>query len=143
MYSAIDVARYIIAHCNRNGQTISNLKLQKILYFIQAEFLVVQDKPCFQEQIEAWDFGPVVPEVYRHYKVFGSAAIPSLRSEDYYPFKNKDKLLMDGIIDECANYSASELVEYIHNQSPWITAYGQGRSAVITNESIKSFFEEK
>ena len=49
MYSAIDVARYIIAHCNRNGQTISNLKLQKILYFIQAEFLVVQDKPCFQE----------------------------------------------------------------------------------------------
>lgn len=143
MYSAIDVARYIIDHCNRNGQTISNLKLQKILYFIQAEFLIVQDKPCFQEQIEAWDFGPVVPEVYRHYKVYGSAAIPSLRSEDYCPFSKKDKILADGIIDECANYSASELTEYTHNQSPWITAYGQRGSAVITNESIKSFFEKK
>lgn len=143
MYSAIDVARYIIDHCNRNGQTISNLKLQKILYFIQAEFLVVQDKPCFQEKIEAWDFGPVVPEVYRHYKVYGSAAIPSLRSEDYCPFSKKDKILADGIIDECANYSTSELAEYTHNQSPWITAYGQSGSAVITNESIKSFFEKK
>lgn len=57
MYSVLDVARYVVARSNRAG-AISNLKLQKVLYFIQAEFLVVQNMPCFAEQIEAWDFGP-------------------------------------------------------------------------------------
>lgn len=72
MYSVLDVARYVVARSNRAG-TISNLKLQKVLYFIQAEFLVVQDAPCFAEQIEAWDFGPVVPVVYYRYRTMASA----------------------------------------------------------------------
>ena len=64
MYSAIDIARYIIWYCKNHGYTISNLKLQKILYFVQAEFLVSAGAPCFYQDIEAWDFGPVIPEVY-------------------------------------------------------------------------------
>ena len=57
MYSAIDVARYIIWYCKRRRYSISNLKLQKILYFVQANFLVSIGTPCFEEEIEAWDFG--------------------------------------------------------------------------------------
>ena len=49
MYSAIDVAKYIIWYCKRQGYRISNLKLQKILYFVQASFLVNQGNPCFFE----------------------------------------------------------------------------------------------
>lgn len=142
MYSATDVARYIILRCNQRGKTISNLKLQKILYFVQAEFLVSQGKPCFRERIEAWDFGPVIPDVYHRYKVYGSASIPSVRDENYCPFDREDKALADGIIDECAKYSASTLVEITHRQSPWRTAYHQYSGAVISNESIKSFFQE-
>ncbi len=67
MYSAIDVARYIIWYCKRRRYSISNLKLQKILYFVQANFLVSIGTPCFEEEIEAWDFGPVVPEVYHEF----------------------------------------------------------------------------
>ena len=141
-YSATDVARYIILRCNQRGKTISNLKLQKILYFVQAEFLVSQGKPCFRERIEAWDFGPVIPDVYHRYKVYGSASIPSVRDENYCPFDREDKALADGIIDECAKYSASTLVEITHRQAPWRTAYHQYSGAVISNESIKSFFQE-
>lgn len=142
MYSAISVAKYIIARCNKLGKTISNLKLQKILYFVQAEFLVSQNTPCFREQIEAWDFGPVIPDVYHRYKVYGSASIPCVGDENYCPFDKVDKSLADGIIDECAKYSASTLVEITHRQSPWKTAYNRYSSAVISNESIKSFFQE-
>ena len=76
MYNVLDVARYIIWYCKKKGYSISNLKLQKILYFVQAEFLVSVGSPCFAEEIEAWDFGPVVPEVYHEFKIFGSADIP-------------------------------------------------------------------
>lgn len=142
MYSAVTAAQYIILRCNQLGKSISNLKLQKMLYFLQAEFLVSQDRPCFRERIEAWDFGPVVPEVYHRYKVYGSASIPSVVRDDYCPFNETDKSLADDIIDACAKYSASTLVEITHRQSPWISAYHQYSGARISDESIKSFFKE-
>ena len=76
MHSASLIAKYIIERCDHYNQTISNLKLQKILYFVQAEFLVEENRRCFFEEIEAWDYGPVVPNVYRKYKMYGAANIP-------------------------------------------------------------------
>ena len=138
MYSVLDVARYVIARSNRAG-AISNLKLQKVLYFIQAEFLVVQNMPCFAEQIEAWDFGPVVPVVYYRYRIYGGAAIPLLQDDGFCPFNRRDKKLADGVIDECAKYSAAGLTDIVHRQTPWREAYRRGR--IITNESLKEFFK--
>ena len=57
MYNALDVAKYIIFYCNTIGSSISNLKLQKVLYFVQAEFLVTIDVACFKEKLKHghWD----------------------------------------------------------------------------------------
>lgn len=73
-YNVLDVSRYIINYCNENYYLISNFKLQKILYFVQAFFLEAKNEECFREEIEAWDFGPVVPEVYREYRKYGGDA---------------------------------------------------------------------
>lgn len=145
MYRALDIARYIIERCRDNNRPISNLKLQKILYFVQAEFLVTKNQPCFAEEIQAWDFGPVVPSVYYEYRMFGSANIPCIgRSLTTRPIPAKDRVILDGIIDECSRYSASALVEITHNQTPWIEAYEQGGyNNEITIESIKDYFEEE
>lgn len=138
MYEVLTVAEYIIKRCNTQNKSISNLKLQKILYFVQAEFLVVKGERCFGAKIEAWDFGPVVPEVYHHYKIYGSATIP-YSGPFYSPFTNRDQELLDGIIDECAEYSAATLVRITHNQSPWIDAYSS-YSKEITPDSIREYF---
>ena len=76
MYDAVSIARFVINYSNKQEYGISNLKLQKIMYFIQAYFLITQDKPCFSDDIEAWDFGPVVPAAYHEFKQFGSGNIP-------------------------------------------------------------------
>ena len=78
IYKVLDVSRHVINYSNTQDYGISNLKLQKILYFIQAFFLVSTPEQCFEEKIEAWDFGPVVPEAYREYKQYGSGDIPSI-----------------------------------------------------------------
>ena len=141
MYTVDDVAEYIIMRCNQMDKNISNLKLQKVLYFVQAEFLVAKDQPCFSERIEAWDFGPVVPSVYQKYKVYGSANIPFMGEDCSHLFSIEDKTLVDGIVDQCAKYSASTLVQITHLQAPWQNAYG-ARNNVITPESINRFFKE-
>lgn len=142
MYTVDSVAEYIIMRCNQMGKTISNLKLQKILYFVQAEFLVAKDQPCFPERIEAWDFGPVVPDAYHQYKFYGSASIPFMGQDCSRLFSIEDKALIDGIIEQCAKYSASTLVEITHHQAPWQNAYRSRHNNVIDPESIKGFFKE-
>lgn len=144
MYNAVNIARYVIERCSRTGKTISNLKLQKILYFIQAEFLITKGQPCFADEIQAWDFGPVVPEVYYTYRMYGGANIPCIgKSMVSRIISLGDREILDGIIDECMKYSASALVDITHSQSPWIDAYDRpGHNNEITPESIKEYFEE-
>ena len=119
MYSALLISRYIIKRCNEINKSISNLKLQKLLYFVQAEFLVSKDKPCFYEKIEAWDFGPVVPEVYRKYRIYGSASIPYIKGIENGKILSDDQALINEIVDICSKYSAAMLVEVTHAQEPW------------------------
>lgn len=141
MYSAIDVAKYIILFCKENGYSISNLKLQKLLYFVQAQFLVTTGEPAFSEDIEAWDFGPVVPEVYQYFKVWGSSELPLFLAKDAKSrIYRRDQKNMDEILEECAPYSASSLVDITHNQDPWFDAYERYCNNVITNESIEEYF---
>ena len=140
-YKALDVARYIIEYCKDEGYIVSNLKLQKILYFVQAEFLVKKDEVCFDEKIEAWDFGPVVPKVYQEYKVFGSTNIIT-RNKKHIFIESKDRNMINSIVDVCAKHSATELVDITHNQTPWIESYDRFRNNEITTDSIKNFFRE-
>ena len=75
MYDVKSVAKYVISYCREQEYVMSNLKLQKVLYFVQAAFLSTRHYPCFEEDFEAWDFGPVVPEIYHEYKIFGLSFI--------------------------------------------------------------------
>ena len=142
MYSVQLIARYIIKYCNKKNYSVSNLKLQKLLYFVQAEFLVSTGKPCFPEEIEAWDFGPVVPEVYHRYKVYGSSNISHMPSRPLGFIAPSDKEIIEEMVDLCAEYTASQLVEITHQQDPWINAYAPYRSNIISKKSIKEYFME-
>lgn len=75
MYKALDVARYIVNKCIDDNLPISNIQLQKILYCIQRECLQIYGREMFSDEIEAWQFGPVVPEVYYRYCRFGANLI--------------------------------------------------------------------
>lgn len=156
-YAALDVARYIINYSNKEEYGVSNLKLQKLLYFIQAEYLAGTDekRPCFADEIEAWDFGPVVPSVYKEYRQYGGSNIPSVT--DYYEvndcweiqrkkfnddiIKKEDRDIIEYVVDGLKDYAASALVKITHHQSPWIDAYAAGKNHIISKKAIQEYFE--
>lgn len=157
MYNALDVARYIINKSNTSGCALSNLKLQKVLYFVQANFLVNTDDnhPCFANRIEAWDFGPVIPDVYHEFKRYGSSNIPYI--EEYTDFSDglwnsatkkysdsiimdEDKPKIDEMVQMCEPYTATALVNITHNQRPWKDAYSRGYNMEITNDAILEYY---
>ena len=60
MVNVMLLAQYILYTCIEQGEPISNLQLQKILYFIQGEYLSKIGKPLFEADFEAWQYGPVI-----------------------------------------------------------------------------------
>lgn len=141
MYDAITVSHYIIDYEDSKGRTVSNLRLQKLLYFIQSTFLAIAGYPCFEEDLEAWDYGPVVPEVYRRYKIFGSTMIPAEEDIDSLDIKSDDRFLINYVLDMCAHQTTRQLVDISHKQDPWKNAYVPGMSNVITKNAILKYAE--
>ncbi len=160
MYDVLDVCRYIINYCDRMRYSISNLKLQKILYFVQAYFLVSNDDgyACFRETIEAWDLGPVVPKAYHEFKQYGSSNIPpqstyvtfdeniwdsKIEQYDDNVIREEDKQSINDVVDSFSKYSANQLVEITHRQRPWYNAYKPHKNVKITNSAIEEYFNEQ
>lgn len=141
IYNAKDIARYVLVYYERHNTGCSNLKLQKVLYFLQAEFLVTKRKRLFREPIIAWDFGPVVKEVYEEYKMFGSGTIPIAYMTS--PFiELEDLQILDTMLTELQDYSSATLTNITLHQSPWRQNYNRERENEIPIQDIYNFFKE-
>lgn len=138
-YPAKEVAKYIIRTINQNGGCISNLKLQKMLYFVQAQFLVFRGDCCFSDPITAWDCGPVVVPVYREYAIFGAASIPYSYLEEKIWIAPDDAELINSIIKASAEMSATYMTQVTLNQTPWKKT---PRGMAIAPHDIYEFFKD-
>ena len=124
VYCAIDIAKYIVDYCVRKEKPISNLKLQKMLYYIWIEYYNSTKKMLFSDDMCAWQLGPVVPDVY--YEFCSYAGIPITR-----PFQVSveaaDANVVNKAIEKYLPISASRLVDQTHKKgSPWDRIYMNG-----------------
>lgn len=135
-YKAIDIAKYIISKCTIDQHPISNLQLQKILYYVQKTFLV-NEMVAFEDEIEAWQFGPVVPEVYYQYCGFGAMRI---RMEYDTNICSDYTNIINPIVEKKRVLDPWEMVEDTHKPGKaWNQIYnnGLGNHCVIPKDLIK------
>lgn len=116
---------------------ITNLKLQKVLYFAQAYYLAKFKRPLFSNKIEAWEYGPVVPKVYEDYKKHKSN--PIISEKDASSLSDKDKEIVKNIWDAFGGYSAGRLVDITHAHTPWKEAYQRKRNTIF-QKSLKEYY---
>lgn len=141
MKTALDIAQYFINH-SYGGQLddVTNLKLQKLLYYAQGYNLALYDEPLFDEDIENWSHGTVVPCVYHEFKCFGKQIIVPNPNFDMSKFSKQVKDVLEIVCSDYAKFPALKLRQMTHNESPWKNTQ---RDEVITKQSIKSFFKTK
>lgn len=117
----LDVAKILICKFNEEDKEITQLKLQKLLYFIEAYYMSVYDKEkLYNEKFYAWTYGPVSKEVYNEYKSFINLPI---KENDCTNLKTFDEDIMNSInavYNIFGNLNSSELIRLTHMQgSPW------------------------
>ena len=123
-YQANTIAKYIINYCNEKGIPISNLKLQKLLYFAWVEYYKKTRQELFHDDICAWQLGPVIPDVYFEYCAFGGKTINRMYGVD---LEKPDKSTIDSFLNNYTQLSASALVDKSHAKgSAWDVVYKQG-----------------
>lgn len=143
-FNAIDIANYIVWRANRVNQNITHLKLQKLLYYVIAKYLKVNNQLLTEEPICKWQYGPVLKTVYHQFKLYGNNVIkePSVylhpdsnyfgNSGDFsIKFADVDGItkridketnipsIVDEVLDKFKNDSAFDLVRKTHNEPAW------------------------
>ncbi len=122
-YSAYDIANYFIYKAKKDDQElISPLKLQKLVYYAQGLHLALYGKPIFKENIIAWNYGPVVPELYKKYKQYGARGIAPERAFDPDSIDDDMREFLDEVYTAFGQFSATRLMDLTHSDNCWRNA---------------------
>ncbi|WP_341843195.1 Panacea domain-containing protein [Chitinophaga caseinilytica] len=152
MYTANQIASWFLASLETNsGDTISPMKLQKLIYYSQAWYLVKFDKPLFNDKIEAWMHGPTIPAVYERFDNAYRDSIPfeKMFSKEH-PYK-KLPIELDDFLEEIffkyGEHSAWFLEALSKKELPWRMARRHTPSLMhchqeITQESMKNYYSK-
>lgn len=135
MYSAVEIAQFIITFCTNIGAPVSNLQLQKILYYLQVHF-AKNGKRLYEEDIYAWQYGPVIPEIYYLFSGYGACKIANRYQTNIEPDVQRE---IEPIIQRLIQISPWNLVEMTHEiGGPWYVAYndGLGVNSIIDFENL-------
>ena len=115
---ALNVANYIIDNWSDKFE-ITNLKLNKLVYYSQVESLRKYNRPLFDDIVEAWQYGPVEPVVYHTFSSYGRNCIT--KSSDLAILDGTSKKLIDSVMDKLGMLTAFDLVTLSHKPDNPIT----------------------
>lgn len=141
-YKVLDIANKLLSLASNSecGELMSNMKLQKMLYYQQGFHLAYLDTPLFDEEIEAWMYGPVVPCVYEQFKGNGSRGLEPFDEE--ISLSDVEEALFNEVFKVYGAYSASGLMNMTHSEEPWRTT-PTGVGNVISLEKMSQFFKTR
>lgn len=142
-YPAATIAKWFVAYAQADEADVSNLKIQKLLYYAQGHHLAETGAPLFNDPIEAWSHGPVVRSVYREFKSFGSGDV-QLAKGDPFRWEDVDEPTTNLLIqvwETYGQYAAWRLRAMTHSEAPWRNHFSEeSADAEISQDEIKAQF---
>ena len=143
MYNCFDIADYLLKKAKDEGQGIDPMKLLKLTYISHGYNLGFFDKPLFSNQVQAWKYGSVIPDLYQVIKRFGNGYVDK-DTVDLYKEKNIEgdqKKLLDFVWEAYKPLSGLQLSELTHQKdTPWEKTY-KSYNDTIPNEIIKEHYK--
>lgn len=137
-----EIANYIVSYfsniaTNSIEGDLTNLKLQKLLYYCQVLSLKKQGQTLFGANIEAWDSGPVVPVIYQEYKSFGRNILDTDRPNLLLK-PDKIKSIVDEVIEDKGKYTGIALMHMTHQEKAWKAAF-KSQDRIISIDLINQY----
>jgi len=143
MFEPGDIAAYFLIASRDRGEVLTSLKLQKLLYYAQAWFLVKRDKPLFEEDFQAWIHGPILASQYDRFK--SNSWRPIADEIEAPELPGHVTIHLDEILDVFGVESAIALEAMTHAEEPWREARDSAAphepsTATINKETMRRFY---
>lgn len=118
--------------CELRDWNLSNLELQKLLYLAEMYNLGMYGQPLIDGEFEAWDYGPVVPDVYSRTRGFGKGPIPNVfHWVEAVPTESRDYAMLKEIASQAKKFTAGQLVNITHwSKGAWAKHYRSGEYGI-------------
>ncbi|MHC1745179.1 MAG: Panacea domain-containing protein [Syntrophobacteraceae bacterium] len=145
-YTPEQIADWFLCNIDRDaGDSITHLKLQKLVYYAQAWSLALFDRALFEEDFEAWVHGPVLYSLYQRYSTFAWQALPEPAECPQLDEQTED--LLKDILEIYSPLPAKRIEALTHSELPWKEARGNlppdaRSSAKIKKETMKKHYAE-
>lgn len=144
------VARKLIDLAHAKNIPVTNLKLQKLLYFAHGLMLVRHEAKLIDtESFQAWKYGPVLADLYHDMKIFGQSNIKP--TDGFIPFwpeldgdmKHEKTEVLNAVLDQLGSMSGGRLIDISHDTNgPWHGVYISNKKNIdIDNDAIKDYFK--
>lgn len=140
----------IISYIYHRSDDLTNMALQKLLYYAQGIYMALYDAPLYSDECRAWSYGPVYGNVYHFFKNFKDGIIRDPRfvvlKDKYLELDEKEVEVLDLVINTFGMYSGTTLSRITHNEDPWINARAgllpsESSEVMIEKEDIKKYFK--
>lgn len=150
IFDAID---FIIDRAENSDFSLTNLKLQKLLYYCQAWHLAFYERPQFDEKFQAWIHGPVSRRVFDRFST-NKSLYSTIKKTDIRPTFSMDSIEAHDrthiltVLESYADFSDTDLEEMTHQEKPWIEArkgYSSNERCekVISEETMKTYYASR
>lgn len=138
MLNCLDIARYFIIRAYEDGREaeMTNMKVQKLLYYTQSLHLALYDEPLFENEIQAWRYGPVCPPAYRYYSKFEAEQLSIPAHSEIASIPEQERRLLEEVWDYFGIHHPYVLSSMTHLEFPWKKARKNLPSHASSTEPI-------
>ncbi len=148
MYNCFDIAKEFLSIAERENKSIDTMKLLKLTYIAHGWYLAFKDKPLFKNEIQAWKYGPVIPDLYGVIKRYGTGTVPIDIVDLYSQSKlsQEDQVFIENVWNAYKENTGLELSERTHRENtPWYQVYDKDNieKRQISNQAIQSYYKTK
>lgn len=143
-YPAIDVARCVIEYYHKMNRKITNMPLQKLLFFIEKASLKETGESMIKEDFYAWRLGPVIPTVYEAFAIYTSYNLPvPKKTQQSVEISPKDQKFIEGVLNDYIDMPVWSIVEESHKETPWYYFYEiYGQSSKIRRSFMQYIYSK-
>lgn len=141
MRPALDIANHFIEY---SGYTKTNLQILKLTYISHGYMLAIHDVPLIEDDVQAWEHGPVIPKIYNKFKKWRSGVI-GRTSYIPKPFRTEEREILEAVFAHYGKYCGYYLSQITHEdgkiETPWKQCYQSGMNLPIPNEITKKYYK--
>lgn len=143
-HSALQVANSLIDLAAKEGILITNQKLHKLVYLCHAWNLALTDKPLIVEDVKAWEFGPIIPELLPPLRRWGAGKVRKrIEGVEEKSLPEESIEIIEAVWMAYKEYSGGQLSTLLARESIWKEKWKLHPFSIIEDETIKSFYKKK